>query len=152
MKKEESSVLLEEPADTVDENVEKGNLYALQQNNIYINHINLKELDSLAEKNPELAKKYLEIVEKVIQSSEKAEKEIINLEKQEQRQRHENIPYQRKYAYRGQILSFATIVVSFVAAGYFAYIGMEKATIAAIAIPIGIVAVNFIGIKNKDQK
>jgi len=57
------------------------------------------------------------------------------------------MPYIRKLAFRGQLFAFITGLAGLGASIYFGSIGMEKAAYVSIAIPLGILAVSFIGKK-----
>jgi len=128
------------------------NTLAIQNNNYFVQQIDLVALGKLNAKNPELAEKYMEIMQQQFEHSVNVDDRILSLEEKEQEKRHEDIPYQREYAFRGQIISSVTVVLSLITAGVLGTYGLEKAAIAAITVPIGVIAVNFLGIKNKAQK
>lgn len=64
----------------------------LAQNNVQIN-INLSDLSALAMNNPELANKYISMLEKEQSHKHKIDDEILALEKKEQAIREEEIPH-----------------------------------------------------------
>ena len=118
-------------------------------NNLNINLIPdvFNSIAKLQEKNPELAKKAIELIEYDLTESHKEKQIILKLEKEEQTIRKNELPYMRKYIFLGQKLSFAVFIGGSLLSAYFGYIGMEKAAIASLVIPIGTLAVNFLNIK-----
>lgn len=124
------------------------------QNNYY--HFNIqvqpKEIEALAKQNSELAKKYLQLQEKQLDHAIETDKEILQLEKNEQKIRHDEIPHIRTYTFRGQFFAFLAIGASFISAIAFGLLGMEKAAIASIVVGAGTVAIQFLGAKTKTKK
>jgi hypothetical protein len=124
----------------------------IQQNvNISLNAHVFEALAMLDKTNPELAKKAFELIQTDIEEAHKEKQSIIELEKEEQNLRKEELPYIRKYILRGQILAFLTAFLGLGASIYFGMIGMEKVAITSITIPIGVLVLNFINSK-KGQK
>ncbi len=128
------------------------NTLAIQNNNYFTQQIDLVALEQLTTKDPEIAKMYMAIQQEQFEHSKSMDSRIISIEEKEQDARHEDIPYQRKYASRAQLGSIAIAVLALVTSVIFGMLGMEKVAIAAIAIPIGVLAVNFLGVRNKGQK
>ena len=119
------------------------------QNNLNINLIPdvFNSITNLEKQNPELAKKAFELIKYDIKESHKEKQTILELEKQEQIIRKNELPHMRKYIFLGQKLSFAVFIGGSFLSAYFGYLGMEKAAIASLVIPIGTLAVNFLNIK-----
>jgi len=119
------------------------------QNNLNINLVPdvFNSIAKLQEKSPELAKKALELIEYDLKESHKEKQTILELEKEEQTIRKNELPHMRKYIFLGQKLSFAVFIGGSLLSAYFGYIGMEKAAIASLVIPIGTLAVNFLNTK-----
>ncbi len=106
--------------------------------------------DSLArlEKvDPELAKKAFELLHYDIEQSHKEKQTLLALEQEEQQIRKEELPFLRKHAKRGQMFAFITSLAGLGTAIYFGSIGMQKAAIISITVPLGILAVQFLGKK-----
>jgi len=120
----------------------------IEQNlNINITPHVFETLAKLEKTNPELAKKAFELLEYDIKNSHEEKKTILKLEIEEQKIRKEEMPYIRKLTFRGQLFAFITGLAGLGASIYFGSIGMEKAAYVSIAIPLGVLAVSFIGKK-----
>jgi len=120
----------------------------IEQNlNINITPHVFETLAKLEKANPELAKKAFELLEYDIKNSHEEKKTILKLEIEEQKIRKEEMPYIRKLTFRGQLFAFITGLAGLGASIYFESIGMEKAAYVSIAIPLGVLAVSFIGKK-----
>ena len=130
---------------------QQSNNLAIQNNNYFTHQVDLSALGKLAAKNQDLADKYLDILKEQAEHSRAMDIEIIAIEKKEQEQRHEDIPYQRTYAFRGQAGSIVIAVLGLVVAIAFGAMSMEKAAMVAITVPVGVLAVNLLGIFNKGQ-
>ena len=118
----------------------------IEQKNLNINitpHV-FETLAELEKINPELAKKAFELLEYDIKQSHEEKQKILNLEVEEQQIRKIEIPYIRKFTFRGQLFAFITGLAGLGAAIWFGSMGMEKAAYVSIAIPLGVLAVNFI--------
>jgi len=123
----------------------------IEQKNLNINitpHV-FETLAELEKINPELAKKAFELLEYDIKQSHEEKQKIVNLEIEEQKIRKTEMPYIRKFTFRGQLFAFITGLAGLGAAIWFGSIGMEKAAYVSIAIPLGVLAVNFI--RKKDN-
>ena len=104
-------------------------------------------ITKLDKQNPELAKKAIELIEYDIIENHKEKQTILNLEKEEQLKRHNELPFIRKYSFIGQTFAFIIGLAGLGSAVYFGYIGMEKASIASITTTLGVLAINFISKK-----
>jgi len=123
----------------------------IEQKNLNINitpHV-FEALAELEKVNPELAKKAFKLLEYDIKQSHEEKQKILSLEIEEQKIRKKELPYIRKLTFRGQLFAFITGLAGLGAAIYFGSIGMEKAAYISIAIPLGVLAVNFI--RKKDN-
>jgi len=128
---------------------ELNNSTNIQQNlNIHLMPDVFLSINELEKQNPELAKKALEMIEYDLKKSHEAKQKIILLEENEQIIRKDELPFIRKYAFRGQIFAFITGLAGLGTAIWFGNIGMEKAAIASMSITIGVLALNFINKKN----
>ena len=146
MKTEESEII-------TDKNEDKNHsITAIQNNFNFVQNINLQDLTILSQNNPELAERYIKIVEKSQDEIQIVNKEIIELEKNEQKIRANEIPYLRKYTFRGQLFAFIISILGLVTSALFAYLNLPwQAIVAPITIPIGILAIKFLGEKS-DKK
>jgi len=118
------------------------------QNNLNINLPDVfNSIANLEKQNPTLANKALELIEYDLKESHKEKQTILELEKQEQIIRINELPHLRKYIFLGQKLSFAVFIGGSILSAYFGYLGMEKAAIASLVIPIGTLAVNLLNLK-----
>jgi len=104
----------------------------------------IKELNKT---NPKLAQKALEILEYDLKKTHEEKEKIIELEKNEQILREKEIPFIRKYIFRGQFFAFVIGISGLGASIYFGNIGMEKAAITSITVTLGVLAINFINFK-----
>lgn len=105
----------------------------------------------LSETNKELADQLIEIEKKRINHLISVEDRILKLEENEQLQRKKEMPYIRKFMYRGQTGAIVITVTALASAISLAALGSTTAATAAIVVAGGSVAVNLLGRKNKDQ-
>lgn len=94
------------------------NSVTLQQQNIY--NMDASDIDALSrmmDAHPDIAKKILSFKENEIN----IQKEIVELEKTEQKIRKNDIPYQRGYAFLGQFMAYSLGVASIGGAAYFGF-------------------------------
>lgn len=94
------------------------------------------ELSALMREDPEFVKNYLA---KEQAHRHKTESDIINLEKNEQEIRKQEMPYYRRFAFRGQIFSYFAIFASLGVAVYSLYqvgisVALGSILVAAITI------------------
>jgi len=137
---------------TKTQNQESSNSTNVEQNlNIHLIPDVFSSIAELEKQNPELAKKAIELIEFDLKKSYEERENIILLEKQEQEIRKEEIPFIRKYAFKGQLFAFFTGLAGLITAGYFGNLGMEKAAIASMSITIGVLALNFITSKKNNM-
>lgn len=124
----------------------------IQNNFNFAQNIDLGKLAQLEQINPELAKRMTGIYEDQFKHVVMCDTSILELEKKEQTLRETEIPHQRKFAFRAQFfavfISLAGLATAIVSMHY----GYPWLGGTAITIPIGVVAVNLLGIKNKNQK
>lgn len=124
----------------------------IQNNFNFAQNIDLGKLAQLDQSNPELAQRITAIYEDQFRHVVACDTAILDLEKKEQSLRETEIPYQRKFAFRSQsfavLISLAGLGTAIVSMHY----GYPWLGGTAITIPIGVVAVNLLGIKNKNQK
>ncbi|MCD8212869.1 MAG: hypothetical protein LUC34_02250 [Campylobacter sp.] len=89
------------------------------------------ELSSLINLDPDFVKRYLE---KEQTHRHKTEDNILDLEKNEQDIRKIELPYYRKFAFIGQILSYVTIFICLGVAGYGLYRGGISVALGSILV------------------
>ena len=124
-----------------------------QQNNFHLTqNIDIDKLNQLSNKNPELAKSIIGLYEKQLEHNINIDNKILTIEEKEQALRAQELPFQRKYAFRA--LNFAVIlsIVSLASAGFFAYFGHVKLAATAIVIPITITVANILNRNNNQKK
>lgn len=122
----------------------------LAQNNVQIN-INLSDLSALAMNNPELANKYISMLEKEQSHKHKIDDEILALEKKEQTIREEEIPHIRKYLKLGQIFAFIFMFSLVCALIYALYTRQTEVSITSVLIA-GFLAIYHISGKKEQKK
>lgn len=122
----------------------------LAQNNVQIN-INLSDLSALAMNNPELADKYISMLEKEQSHKHKIDDEILALEKKEQAIREEEIPHIRKYLKLGQIFAFIFMFSLVCALIYALYTRQTEVSITSVLIA-GFLAIYHISGKKEQKK
>lgn len=122
----------------------------LAQNNVQIN-INLSDLSALAMNNPELADKYISMLEKEQSHKHKIDDEILALEKKEQTIREEEIPHIRKYLKLGQIFAFIFMFSLVCALIYALYTRQTEVSITSVLIA-GFLAIYHISGKKEQKK
>ena len=119
-----------------------------QQNNFHLTQqldpIALKELSM---QDSELAKEYMAFYKSQQEHNKEMDKEVLTIEKIEQKARIEEIPHQRKFAFLSLFFSIGISLVSLAIAAYFAKLGYPWLAGTAITVPIGILAVNLINKK-----
>ena len=128
------------------------NTLAIQNNNYFTQQIDLIALGKLTAKDPALAKMYMAIQTEQFEHSKSVDNRILTIEEREQEGRLSEIPNKKIYAFRAQMGSISIVLSSFITSICFGVLGMENAAIASIVTGAGIVAVNFLGIKNKGQR
>jgi len=109
------------------------------------------QIAQLAKTDKELADQLIEIEKKRIDHIISVEDRILKLEENEQTLRKEEMPYIRKFMYRGQTGAIVITVAALGSAIVLAYLGAMTAATTAILVAGGSVAVNLLGRKNKDQ-
>ena len=122
------------------------------QNNYFSQQVDITQLRVLRQEDPELATMYMDIVRDQFEHGKEMDIRIVTMEEKEQDGRLADQPNKKTYAFRAQIGSFSIVVGAFLTAIAFGFLGMEKAAIAAIVTGAGVIAVNFLGVRNKGQK
>jgi len=144
-------------AEVVDNEIEQNNQVGTnnifnQQNNFHlVQNIDFEKLTVLYEKSPDIANRVMELYEKQQQHNIKSDDRVLTLEEKEQKVRHNEIPFQRKFAFRALNYSAILSIASLMAAGYFAYKGYPKLAGTSIAIVAGLVALNMLGARATKQ-
>jgi hypothetical protein len=75
------------------------------QNNYNLQDINIRELSELASVDKDLANRYISLMENTQKQTYQLNMELIELEKREQKTKITELPYIRKYTFRGQIFA-----------------------------------------------
>lgn len=135
-----------------DKDVEEQSSVNIQTNIINIaQYVDIDKLEHLNAENPRLADRYMSMLEDQLKQASKTEDSIMELEKQEQKLRATELPCQRslfsKSLYFSTFMGFASLGV----ATFALHLGYPWVAGLSISIPVGILAVNLLGIKNKDQ-
>ena len=94
----------------------------------------------------------MDIVRDQFEHGKEMDNRVVTMEEKEQDGRLADQPNKKTYAFRAQIGSFSIVVGAFLTAIIFGFLGMEKAAITAIVTGAGVIAVNFLGVRNKGQK
>ncbi|AOO64729.1 hypothetical protein [Sulfurospirillum halorespirans] len=124
----------------------------IQNNFNFAQNIDLGKLSQLEQINPDLAHRMTTIYEEQFKHAVFCDTSIIELEKKEQQLRETEIPHQRKFAFRAQFFAVFISLAGLGTAILSMYYGYPWLGGTAITIPIGVVAVNLLGIRNKNQK
>lgn len=131
-----------------DDPIRKSSTIFNQQNNYHLaQNINMDSLSNLSEKSPDLAMKVMELYERQQAHNISIDKEIIKLERTEQRVRIKEVPFQRKFAFQSLYFAMSLSILSLISATVFAYLGHPYLAGTAITIPIGVGVANFLGSK-----
>lgn len=124
------------------------------QNNLhFVQNIDINALNELSKSDSKLASRAMALYENQFEHAKNMDEKIVNLEEQEQNDRRRDRPWQRFFVFLSIFSSVGISVYSLMKA-YVFYLNGASDTIVGlcISIPIGIVAVNLLGIKNKGQK
>lgn len=124
-----------------------------QQNNYHlIQNIDIEKLTILSDKNADLANRVMCIYENQQKHNIKMDENILLIEKKEQELRLQEIPFQRKFAFRALNFAMSLSIISLITSGVFAYLGYPYLAAIAISIPIGVAVANMLGFKSTSQK
>lgn len=135
-----------------DDNQSSAIVFNQQNNNFHLSqHIDATELKELSSHNPSLANRYMDFYEKQQSHNINVDKEILLVEKIEQKARLDEMPHQRKYIYLSLYFSIGISMLSLGVASYFANLGFTWLAGTAISVPIGILALNLINKKSKTK-
>jgi hypothetical protein len=120
------------------------------QNNFNINiPIDVNAINELAKSDKELAHRVLNIYEVQVQHAIESDHRILSIEEQNIANETNEIPYIRKYLFRGQILAYVTSIGGMLLSAFFGYIGMENAAISSLVIVVGTLAISFLKKNNR---
>jgi len=123
-----------------------------QNNNFHLSqYIDPAELRELSKDNPSLANRYMDFYEKQQSHNINIDKDILIIEKKEQKARLDEMPYQRKYIFLSLYFSIGISIVALGVASYFASLGFPWLAGTAISVPIGVLALNLINKKSKTK-
>lgn len=114
-------------------------------------YVDVEKIESLSKTDTKLANRYLDIIEEQLKQASKTDDKILQIEQKEQELKQTELPHQRKYAFRSLYFSFAIGAIGMGLSAYALYLNQPWVASAAITIPVGILAVNLLGIRNKDQ-
>lgn len=140
--------------DVLQNSSESSNSNTFIQNNLhFVQNIDIKALTNLSKCNSELASRAMELYENQFEHAKAMDTKIVTLEENEQKARKEDRPWQRFFAFLSISASVGISVYSLIKAYEFYTSGASDTIVGlCISIPVGIVAVNLLGIKNKGQK
>jgi uncharacterized membrane protein len=123
-----------------------------QNNNFHLNqYIDPSELRELSKYDSLLANRYMDFYEKQQSHNISVDKEILIIEKGEQKARLDEMPHQRRYIFLSLYFSIGISVVSLGVAAYFASLGFPWLAGTAISVPIGVLALNLINKKSQTK-
>lgn len=124
----------------------------IQNNFNFAQNLDIDKLAYLSKTDKKLADRVMTLYEKNFEHVRKCDVKVITLEEQEQKLRAEETPYQRKFVFRALTASWSISVLGLVVASIAMYFHYPVVAGIAISIPVGVVAVNMLGIKNNNQK
>jgi len=119
-------------------------LTAIQNNFNITTNIDINSLTKLAEVNLDLADRAMKIYETQLEYAKEIDDQIISIEKTNQEKEIEELPFIRKYTYRGQILAAIIAIGGLLTSIYFASIGESVVAGISITVPLGTLAVQFL--------
>jgi len=135
-----------------DEKQSSSVVFNQQNNNFHLNqHIDPTELKELSKHDSLLANRYMDFYEKQQSHNINIDKEILIIEKEEQKARLSEMPHQRKYVFMSLYFSIGISIISLGTAAYFASLGFPWLAGTAISVPIGVLALNLINKKTKTK-
>lgn len=124
-----------------------------QQNNFHLTqNIDIEKLTTLSESDPDLADRVMTIYENQQTHNISIDQNIIAIEKKEQNLRIQEIPFQRKFAFRALTFAWTLSIFSLIVSILFAILDHTALAITAITIPIGVAVANMLGFKSASQK
>jgi len=119
-------------------------LTAIQNNFNITTNIDINSLVKLADVNPSLAERAMSIYETQLEYAKEIDDQILALEKTNQDKEIEELPYIRKYTFRGQLFAAIIALGGLGVSIYFASLGAFNLAAVAITVPLGTLAVQFL--------
>jgi len=119
-------------------------LTAIQNNFNITTNIDINSLVKLADVNPSLAERAMSIYETQLEYAKEIDDQILALEKTNQDKEIEELPYIRKYTFRGQLFAAVIALGGLGVSIYFASLGAFNLAAVAITVPLGTLAVQFL--------
>lgn len=120
-----------------------------QQNNFHLSqNIDISKISHLFDKSPELSDRVMSFYENQQRHNISIDNKILVIEEKEQNTRIQEIPFQRKFAFRTLTFAMLLSIISLGAAAYFANLGHIKLAGIAIIIPITITVANMLNRNN----
>lgn len=123
---------------------------AIQNNYHFTQTIDIKALTNLADKAPEFANRVLSIYENQLEHAKNVDNQLLPMEKAEQDLRISEMPYARKFAFRGQLFAMLTTVSGIGGAIIFGFLNMPTVAGICLTVSLGTVAIQFLG-KDKQK-
>ncbi len=119
-------------------------LTAIQNNFNITTNIDIDSLAKLADVNISLAERAMAIYETQLEYAKDIDDKILTLEKVNQEKEIEELPYIRKYTFRGQLFAALMALSGLATSIYFASLGAYVVAGIAITVPLGTLAVQFL--------
>ena len=122
------------------QNKSASNQTALQQTFISVN----ANVEIAAQYSKENQDKIITIIQKQTEHIIHIENELLEQEKQDRQVARDTIQEQIKFTKRGQIFAGIFVIFGFIFSGFFAFLGIEIASIASLFISIATLAAQFL--------
>lgn len=119
-------------------------LTAIQNNFNITTNIDINSLTKLADVNSSLAERAMAIYETQLEYAKDIDDKILSLEKVNQEKEIEELPYIRKYSFRGQLYAALIAFGGLGTSIYFASLGAFVLAGVSITVPLGTLAVQFL--------
>ena len=126
---------------------EKQHTTAIQNNFNFKTNMDVNGINNLAETSPELANRAMTIYENQLLYSKETDNRILSLEERNKALEESETPYIRQFSFRGQLFAFLISISGIGASIFFGMNSMEWAAVTAITVPLGTLAVQFLGRK-----
>lgn len=148
----EPEALVESKAEKANSNSTTQHIANIQNNFHFTQNIDLDKMSSLSEISPEIASRMMSLYEQQFEHAKAVDNKIIELEKTEQKARVEEIPFQRKFAFRSLNYALLISLSSLGFAAYCASIGADVLAGIGITVPISVAVANMLGFKAAKQQ
>ena len=123
---------------------QKKPLTAIQNNFNISTNIDINSLTKLASVNSSLADRAMAIYETQLEYAKEIDDKILSLEKTNQDKEFQELPYIRKYTFRGQFYAWSISLLGLCLSVYMASLGAFTVAGIAITVPLGTLAAQFL--------